>query len=157
MVFIFRGKNVIISHLCLKSFAMLRLLTQAKAEVLLWFCPTCVSGFTASGDALVPCDGLACDVKCSHPLFLLLEQPFSLFFIFFQGPVQTALHMSCHKSNSRPVSIHQFLIDSMSSAPLLCITVNCLGACLVTQHRRRQRPHLASFHLSPEGSKSRRV
>lgn len=129
-------------------------LPKLRLRVLLWFCPTCVSGFIDSGDALVPCDGLACDVKYSHPLFLLLEQPFSLFFLFFQGPAKIALHMSCHKCNSRPVSIHWFLIDSMSSAPLPCITVNCLGACLVTQNRRRQRPHLASFHLSLEGSKS---
>ena len=85
------------------------------------------------------------------------QQTGSLFFLFFQGPAQTALHMSCHKCKSRPVSIHRFLIDSMSSAPLPCITVNCLGACLVTQNHRRQRPHLASFHLSPEGSKSRGV
>lgn len=76
---------------------------------------------------------------------------------FFKDQLKQHFICPVIRVNSRPVSIHRFLIDSMSSAPLLCITVNCLGACLVTQHRRRQRPHLASFHLSPEGSKSRWV
>lgn len=157
MVFIFRRKNVIISHLYLKSSEELQLLSPTPEQgrhplwpsspLSLWLAPSWNPLHWCAGPVAMP-RWTAHDLQCWHPLFLLPRHPCFSFFLFFQGPAQTPLQVSCHKCNNCPVSTYFLLHASRSLNLFLCIMVNCVGVGLVTELEvmASRGSHLASFH-----------
>lgn len=110
----------------------------SKADTLCDLVPTCLSRLTPTWTPLLRCGGPAAmpawpphDSQHRYPPCPLREHPSSSSFLSFQGPTQMPLHVSCHKCNNCPISIHCFLDVCMSLAPFPCVMDNWVGVCLV--------------------------